>query len=261
MLSENIQVDVAIVPSLVSSNGTTSKYFNMEGYDHALFVWSVAGMGILLTSVATVYQAKDGSAGTSAAALASTTAIMTQHTKATQFTVTPATLSAADTITITSYKSDGAAETALTFTASAAGITAGTTDSAREFNITLTASGTGSVSTALTYLAAIVNNTAYGVPGAYATASTTTLVVRARDAGDTVFTITSSSTTNLTLSVDSAIGMVQVNARNLTLSSNFTHVALNIVNESAVYTSAFCIRGMGRRYNFAQQVNVKTILA
>lgn len=259
MLSENVKVDIAIVPSLVSSNGTTSKYFNMEGYSHALFVWSVAGMGLLLTSVATVYQAKDG-LGTSAAALASTTAIMTQYTKATQFTVTPATLSAADTITITSYKSDGAAGTALTFTASAAGITAGTTDSNREFNITLTASGTGSVSTALTYLAAIVNSTTYGVPGAYATASTTTLVVRARDAGDTVFTITSSSTTNLTLSVDQAIGMIQVDARNLTLSSNYTYVGLNVVNESAVYTSAFCLRGMGSRYNFAQQVNVKTII-
>jgi len=231
----------------------------MKDYDHALFVWSVASLGILLTSVGTVYQAKDASAATSAAGLASTTAVMTQYTKATYFTVTPATLSAADTITITTYDVTGTARTALTFTAADGG-TAGATDSDREFSINDTAAGTGIVSTACTNLAAILNSAAYGLANAYASAGSTAVTVRSMNPGDTVFTITSSSTTNLTLSVQQAIGMIEVNARALTLSSNFTHLALNVVNESAVYTAAFIIRGDISRKNFANQVNVKTLL-
>lgn len=259
MLSENIKVDIAIIPSFISSTGTTSPYFSMKDYDHALFVWSVAGMGILLTSVGTVYQAINASAAGSAAGLASTTAIMTQHTKATAFTITPATLSAANTVTVTTYDATGTARTALTFTAADGG-TAGATASSRQFSINDTAAGTGIVSTACTNLAAILNNTAYGLANAYASAGSTAVTVRSMQPGDTVFTITSSSTTNLTLSVDEAIGMIEVNARALTLSSNFTHLALNVINQSGVYTAAFIIRGDVSRHNFAQQVNIKTLL-
>ncbi len=184
---------------------------------------------------------------------------MTQYTKATYFTITPATLSAADTVTVTTYDNTGTARTALTFTAADGG-TAGATASSRQFSINDTAAGTGIVSTAITNLAAIINNVTYGCVGAYASANSTTLTVRSLQPGDTVFTITSSSTTNLTLSVDQAIGMIEVNARALTLSSNFTHLALNVVNQSGVYTAAFIIRGDISRKNFANQVNIKTLL-
>ena len=264
MLNENIKVDIAIIPSTFSSDGTTSKYFSMKDYDWALFVWSVASQTILTTSTGTVYQALNGSAATSAAALASTTAIVTAQTKAVAFTITPLTLSAANSVTITSFNAAGVSNGAMTFAAvegGSAGYSTAATAADREFSINDTAAGTGIVSTACTNLAAIINDTAYGVPSAYASASSTTVTVRALNAGDTVFTTTSNNTTNMTLSIDQTMGMIEVNSRAMTLSSNFTHLALNVVNNAALYTSAFCIRGKGSRHNHAQQAGKLTQLA
>ena len=262
MLSEYMKIDIAIPPTNVSSSGTTGKYFSMKDYDWACFVWSVTSLGVLLTSTGTVYQAKDASAATSAAGLASTTAIITGYTKATTFTITPTTsLVTTDTIAITSYDLNGTARTALTFTASDAGLSAGTSDSGREFTIGISAGDSASKSTSCTYLAAIINNETYGLIGAYATASTTTVIVRSMEPGDTVFTMTSSTTTNLTVSINESMGMIEVHSRAMTLSSNFTHLALNLVNNSACYSAAFIIRGKGSRYNYAQAVGALTQLA
>ena len=258
-LSQDIKVDVAISPVQATSS-VTSPYFKLDNYDRALFVWNITPVGasaVVTTSIATIYQAKDASAATSAAALSSSTAIISLGTKATEFTITPATLSAADTFSVTGYDINGDAVTALTFTAADGG-TAGATASDREFSINDTAAGTGIVSNACTQIAAILNNATYGVPGLYASASSTNVTCRAIEVGENMFTLTSSSTTNLTMATTKAIGMCEVNASSLTLSSDFTHVAININNQISAWTSAICIRAGRKRHMPIQMVGAIT---
>lgn len=258
-ISDSVKVDIAIKPQ--ETTGVTSAYFKLDQYDRALFVFSITPVGasaIVSTSIATLYQATNASAGTSSAAIASSTAIVSIGTKATAFTITPATLSAGDTVTITGYDFNGDAVTALTFTASAAG-SAGATTASRYFNINDTASGTGIVSTACTNLAALLNNATYGVPGLYASAASTNVTCRAVEPGENVFTLTSSSTANLALATTEIMGMCGINASSLTLSSNFTHVAINIVNQISAITSAFIIRA-GRKQKLPVQLNGATTI-
>ncbi len=258
-ISEQSKIDLAIQPSQVTSSAT-SPYFSLETWDRALFAVNITPVGasaIVSTSILTLWQAKDASAGTSATAIASSTAIISLGTKVTEFTITPATISAADTFSITGYDINGTALTALTFTAADGG-TAGATASNREFSINDTAAGTGIVSNTCTQIAAILNNSTYGVPGLYASASSTNVTCRAVEVGENMFTLTSSSTTNLTMATTKIIGMVEINASSLTLSSDFTHVAVNINNQISAYTSAVCIRSGRRRRMPLQTIGALT---
>lgn len=248
-LSESIKVDIAIEPKGVTSSGTTSPYFKLDKYSRALFVWSVTpantSTSFTLTSTGTLYQAKDASAATSAAAITSGTAIVSAATKAVVFTATGVSAlgSAADTLTISGYDVNGDATTALVFYAVTTGTAAVT--ASRQFTVG-TAGGTAELSTAMTNLAAILNNATYGVPGLYASATGAAVVCRAVQPGEMVFSVTSNNTTNLTIAIGQAMGMLEINASALTLSSNFTHVALNVINDVSAITSAFIIRS-GRR--------------
>jgi hypothetical protein len=247
-LSEDVKVDVAVTPQ--ETTGVTSVYFKLDRYDRAAFIWQITPIGasaIVTTSTATLYQAKNASAATSGAALASSTAILSIGTKAKTFTITPQTaFTTAETITITAYDINGDAKTALVFTSADSGTAAYTASTSRYFAIADSAGGTGIYSTAATNLAAILNNATYGVPGLYASASATNVACRAIESGENMFTLTSSSTTNLALNVTSAMGMIEVSASVLTLSSSFTHVAINIVNQLSALTSAVILR-KGRR--------------
>ena len=253
MLNENMKIDIAISPKAVSSNGTTSTYFSMKDYDHAIFAWSVelASAGLTTTSTGTVYQALDGAA-TSGAGLASTTAIVTASSKLTSITIIPQTaIASADTFTLTSYDKKGTALTALTYTLTSCGTTA--TATIIRGVIIGTAGGTADFSTTCTYIAAAINDSTTGSVGLYGSATSTTVTIRSLNGGDTALLFTASNTTNFTISTATRMGIIEVNARAMTMSSNFTNLALNVVNESAYYTSAFVIRGKGSRYNNAQQ--------
>jgi hypothetical protein len=259
-LNKEVKVDTALYPAAVSANGSTSPYFSMRDYSKALFIWDVAygAAGLTTTSTATIYQAKDASALTSAAALASSTAIMTASGKLNKLVSTPAvaSLTEGDYFTITTYDMYGTAKTALTYTLTACGTTAAATI-ARGV-IMGTAGGTADLSTTITYMAAAINTSLDGV---YGSATTTTLTIRSLNAGETVFLFTASDTTALTITTAFASGMIEVDASRMTSSSNFTHLAINIVNESAYYTSAHIIRGGTKRKNKSQQAAVLTDLS
>jgi len=259
-LSDSVKVDIAIEPKGVTSSGTTSPYFKLDNYSRALFVWSVtpenASTSVTLTSTGTLYQAKDASAATSAAAITSGTAIVSAATKAVYATITPLTSVATATLSITAYDINGDAKTALAFYTSTAGTAVSTAD--RQFAIGDTASGTAAISTAATNLAALLNNTTYGVPGLYASASSTAVTVRAIEPGENVFTITSSNTTTLSVTIGQAMGMLEINASALTLSSDFTHVAINVVNDVSAITSAFILRAGRRAVAPVQRVGALT---
>ena len=256
-LNDEVKVDCALYPAAVSANGSTSPYFSMRDFSKALFVWDVAlgAAGLTTTSTATIYQAKDGSAATSAAALASSTAIMTASGKLNKLVSTPgvAGLTEGDYFTITTYDTWGTAKTALTYTLTACGTTA-TATIARGI-IMGTAGGTADLSTTITYTAAAINDSNNGV---YGSATATTLTIRSLNGGETVFLFTASDTTAFTITTAFASGMIEVDASRLTSSSNFTHLAINIVNESAYYTSAHIIRGGTKRKQKVNQVAVIT---
>lgn len=266
-VSEDMKIDLAIAPQIISASGTTSKYFSLKDYDRALFCWAIHFTGAttavtagqtsantLASSVATLYQAKNASAATSATAISSGTAIISFYTKVTEFTIVPGVASAADTISITGYDINGDANTALTFTAENGGTSAYTASTSRYFSINDTASGTGIISNICTTLAAIINDDMFGLPNAYASASTTSVTVRSVEVGETVFSFTSSTTTNMTVISNHMIGFAEVNASSLTLSSDFTHVAINITNETALLTDCWCIRKGRKRHMPVQMV-------
>jgi len=247
-IQDEVKIDIAIAPSRVTSSGTTSPYFKLDTYDRALFVWSVApenaSQSVTLTSTGTLYQALDASAATSAAAMTSGTAIISAPTKAIVATVTPGTSVVTANISITAYDFNGDAKTALTFYAVSTGTAVVT--ASRQFAIGDTADGTAILSTCCTNLAALINNATYGVPGLYGSATTTTVVIRALEPGENMFSITSSNTTGLSVTIGQCMGMIEVNASSLNLSSSFTHVALNVINDVSAITSAFIIRA-GRK--------------
>ena len=271
-LSESIKVDIAIPARPVSAEGTTSPYFKLDKYSRALFVWSVhdtanetitAGQtadGSLTTSTGTLYQAKDASAATSAVALTSGTAIVSLSAKTIKFEVAPGlALAQGATFAITGYDINGDAKTALTYTGTGSGTAAASTG--RYFALGVATAGeTANVSTCCTNIAAILNNTTYGVPGLYASANSSSVSCRALNPGEMMFSITASNTSTLTMAGSQWMGMLEVNASSLTLSSDFTHVALNVINESGYTTAAFIIRAGRRLIKPVQMVGKLTTL-
>lgn len=269
-LSDSVKIDVAILPQSVSATGSTSNYFSLENYDRAIFAWTsyyaggtlvtAAGTSseLLLTSVGTILQATSET-GAGSAGLASSTALVSHYTKVIEFGVGPAlALAEGSTITITPYDINGEAQTALVYTATGSGTAAATTG--RYFALGgPTAGATANVSTACTNLAAILNDTTYGVPNAYATAYTATVTVRSKS-GENVFSVTSSNTQTLTLGASKVMGMIEVNASSLTISSSFSHVALNVVNQISALTSAFIIRAGRRASKPVQRVGALTTI-
>jgi hypothetical protein len=253
-VSEHVKIDVAISP-VEATSSKTSAYFNLKNYDRALFAvnWTPVGASaIVTTTLLTLYQAKNGSAATSAAAITGATAICSTGTKMTEFTITPQVCSPADTVAIVAYDVNGDAKTALTFTASNGGTSAATASTSRLFSVNDTASGSALISNVCTTLAAILNETSFGVPGLYASAGSTMVTCRSIDVGDSSYTVTSSTTTNLTMAATKCIASIEINASSLTLSSSFTHVAVNVAHEISAYTSAICVRAGRKRISPVQ---------
>jgi len=248
MLNEKYDIRTAIYPRSVSSAGTTSIYFNLAKHGTATFIWDIAPTGLTMTSTGLVYQATD-EAGTSGASITATSTVVYATSNLTEATITPS-ISAGETNATVTING-------LTFTAQTAGVTS--TTSSRQFT-----GNTANVSTTITNLAAIVNDDTYGVPGVRALAGSATLTlyldedpVKYLESGYYGMAITSSNTTDLTIGAAHMQGMIEVKDSQLTLSSDFTHVALNVINTSANYTSAVIIRGESR-YAAPQQICPRT---
>jgi hypothetical protein len=233
MLSEELKINAAIYPRSVSSSGTTSIYFDLSQCESATFIWDVVQTGLTATSTGLVYQATDED-GTSAAAITATSTVLSMTSNLTEATITPS-ISAGETNATVTIND-------LIFTVLSSGSTAVV---ASRYVV----GNTANVSTTITNLAAAINDVGYGVPGVRAVAGSAALTLK-RDEGSNANTpidysgivLTSSNTTNMTLAGVHMQGIIEIQANKLTLSSNFTHVALNVINVSANYTSAVIIR-------------------
>ncbi|MFA5130414.1 MAG: hypothetical protein WC477_05915 [Patescibacteria group bacterium] len=240
MISEKYKFDTALRPQSISSTGSTGEYFNLAKWGKAVFKWNVSMTGLTASSTGLIYQATDAAA-TDAAAITSTSTVAYGTSNATVASIVPAvTISAADTVTVNG----------LTFTA----VSATATAASREF-----VDNTANISTTITNLAAIINNAQYGVPGILATAGSAVLTLTFEQPGESPanrnlstyegIVLTSSSTTNLTCANIQIGGLIEIDATRLTASSNFTHVALNVINTAAYYTAATIVRGDEARYS------------
>jgi len=237
MLSELLKLNTAIYPQAVSSAGTTSIYFSLGKSESATFVWDVLQAGLTATSTGLVYQATD-EIGTGAASITATATIVYASSNLTMATITPSISAGETNATVTI---DG-----LVFTGMSAGSTS--TASSRQF-----VGNTANVSNTITNLAAAINDAGYGVPGVRALAGSAALTLHLDEALNVNHSIsfagivlTSSNTTDMTLGATHMQGIIEIQASKLTMSSNFTHVALNVINVSANYTSAVLLRGASR---------------
>jgi hypothetical protein len=236
MLSEELRINAAIYPRAVSSSGTTSIYFDMSKCEQATFVWDADQTALTATSVGLVYQATD-ELGTGAAAITATSTTLSATSNLTELSFAPTVdCSAADTITI-----NGITFTATLYTAAST--------SSRYFSVGGTAAGTSVISTTITNVAALINHEQYGVPGVRALAASASLTLyRDEDSSSNApidydgIAISSSTTAICVVTALHMQGIIEIQASKLTLSSNFTHVALNVINTSANYTSAVIIR-------------------
>ena len=233
MLSEELKINAAIYPRSVSSDGTTSIYFDLSQSEGASFVWDVVQTLLTATSTGLVYQATDED-GTNAATITATSTVLYMTSNLTQATITPS-ISAGETNATVTING-------LIFTAQTAGVTS--TASSRQFT-----GSTANISDTITALAAAINDVGYGVPGVRAVGGSATCTIK-RDEGSNAnlpidydgISLTSSLSTDLTCAGLHMQGVIEIQSNKLTLSSNFTHVALNVINVSANYTSAVVIR-------------------
>jgi hypothetical protein len=234
----------AIYPQTVSSAGTTSIYFGLAKAKKAKFMWDVVPTGLTMTSTGLVYQATD-EAGTNAASITATSTVVYATSNLTEATLTPSISAGETNATITIN--------GLVFTVLSAGSTAVT---ASRYVV----GSTANASTTITNLAAGINDAVYGTPGVRALAGSAALTLYFDEDPKAQFAttfeglaLTSSNTTDMTIAARHMQGAIEIADSKLTLSSNFTHVALNVINVSANTTTAFISRE-GLRYKEPESV-------
>jgi len=229
LLSERNKLDIAL--NSVSLNGAaTGAYHSLANYGKALYIASLGAMAAAATSALQVMQAKDA-LGTSAKVITNNTATITANTGVTSATLTLATVTVGQSVTING----------LTYTAAAAADLPN-----RVFN------QAGDDTADAASLAAAINHSTAGVPGVKAVSAAAVITLTAKEPGEYTITITAAAAT-ITAATVSAIGYVECDASFLDINNGFTHVALRVTNSAAIVTGAVLERGEAR-YSPVQMV-------
>ena len=224
-LSEVLKVDVALDGQSIST-ATASRYFSMEGFRKALFVWEVGALTAVQTSVAKLVGGTTPAGGTTAD-ITGATATISNTTGDTLVGATSATITAATAIATNTVVING-----LTFEGKAGAAVAAD----RLFSI-----DTGNDATA-TSLAAVINDATYGVPGVTATAASAVVTLVATEPGGLTIDVVGTAST-LVPAITAAVGYLEIDADQLGTAS---HVAISIVNTGAQTTSATLVRSNAR---------------
>jgi hypothetical protein len=223
-ISEDVKIDVAVAPASLATTNVTGQYFSLANFRRAMFVIIAAAMAVGKTIVAQVYQAIDA-AGTSSKVVTGKTVTLTANTKIKKATVTLATCTAGSAIVING----------LTFTAHAST----TTPANREFAI----SGDDTADAAA--LTTCINDTTYGVPGLKATSALGVVTLTADEPGDASITVVGVATIAVAATVE-ADAFVELEASDLDVNNDFTHVALKLTTDATIVTGAVLARGEAR---------------
>lgn len=236
LLSEELKIDTAFVPTAALNGANTGPYYPMDSWRKALFVVEIGAMAAGATCALQAMQATDAAGGGPAKAITGLTDTITANTDAEIVTLTLNAVQVADTVTING----------ITFTAAAA---------ADLPNRVFDQSGDNTADAVS--LAAAINHATAGVPGILATPNAAVVTLTAVPIGETVITAAASAAT-VTVATVRAIGYLEVDASMLDSANDFDHVALRITNSAGMITSALLLRGNGR-YSAVQHVAAEDV--
>ena len=213
---DRVKVDPALVPQSIASTNVTSAYYDLSGYDSAIFVLSAAVMAKDATAKVEVF-GSDAADGTGAALITSHTATITSPTKVTRGYIHVNSPDNDDTVTVNG----------VTFTKKST-----KDDDAREF-------------TAIAELAAQI---ILHVPGVTASIDNTAyLIVEAVDPGATTITLTSTDAAKLVVSSLSAVAFVEALS-----AAGKRYVAAKVTTVGTIICGVGLIRGIARRLPVTQ---------
>jgi len=236
LLSEGLKLDAAIEYQALATPapGIISRYFKLDRWSKALFVFVVDTMALAETVVAHVMEATSN-AGAAAAAIAGATCTITANTNVTVATIVCTTVLVGDDVVING----------VTFTAAAA---------ADLPNQVFDQSGDDAADAAS--LAAAINHASaqalFLAAGGHVTAAVlagSTVTLTMTEPGQGSLTVVSGAGTMVVATVQ-AIGYIEV--EDSALQAGFTHVALRLVGAATINGSVALVRG-GSRYGAADQ--------
>lgn len=230
LLSENVKIDTAIVPTAAMNGAVIGPYYSMAGWRKALFITTFGLRAAAATSILQAMQATDV-AGTDAKVITDLAATATANAGVESVTLTLNAVQVADAIIING----------LTFTAAAAADLPN-----RVF------SQAGDDTADAVSLAAAINHATAGVPGVTATPAVAVVTLTVTNPGETAITIGTVAATITPATIRGA-AYIEVDASMLDTADGFNCVALRVTNSAATPTSAVLIRGKGR-YSPVQHV-------
>lgn len=228
LISDSVKPDVALPSASQGSGGTTGRFISFKDGGKKLFLLDVGALTAVQTATLQLVQAKDRDGSdvkdidNAAVTISNTTAdVIAGAYKA---TITFDTLVAASEIVING----------LTFTST----DGDTVESTRTFSIYgLDDDGVAAE------LAALINNTTYGVPGVKATAAGSggVLTLEAEEPGEEVVGITGVAST-ATPAIVGAAAFVEVDSAALDDENDFTHVAAKVTNTANTQCSVSVVQ-------------------
>lgn len=227
-LSDEIKMDVGLVPQALNNTNATGAYHAMSMYGKALVILTVGAMAATKTSIIEFLQATDA-AGTGAKGIPTTVgqeaiATITANIKVTKATVTCATVLAAEAVTING----------LVFTAAAAA----------DLPNRVFAVGADDTACAASLVLAI-NHAIAGVPGVTATSALGVVTLVSTEPGETTITIADAAAT-ITPATIQAKAFVEVDASQMDLANGFTHLAAKVTTTANTVVSVEFIRSICR---------------
>ena len=249
-VTDDVKIDVGMVPISLASTNLTGKYYSMANADRAVFVCQYGPLVTTGTVKLEVFQASDV-IGTSAALVVGASAI----TNATEIThvaavkqITLSTFLATVTITITAYKKNSSTVAPgypLVYTAHATT----TTIASRQFSIA------GTDTQDAVELLSCLNDPTYGTPGIYWTSSAGVVIGQAVD-DMTTFTITCSADNASDVRTEPQ-GQLIVEVD--TLRAPLGWVAAKVTTTATVLCAVMLIRHGSKFSPNAQQTDILTV--
>jgi hypothetical protein len=222
-LSEEFKIDIGLEAQAMSGTFAIGPFFDMSGSHRALGILNIASMGATETGTIEFLQATDA-AGSNAKGIPDddnqkAKATITANTLVTEATIALATVANTDIVEINGISFTKAATTEATERkfADAAGLVTCITDST------------------------------YGVPGVTASASGTTVTVKADNPGSEVITLGKTEKVGtITLATTKAQAYVEIENMDLDHENGFTHIAEKISATGSTVVSGTLIRGTMR---------------
>ncbi len=218
---DQMQVDLAVLPKSLATTSETGAFFSMAGFGKAVFLFAAATIADTKTVVAQVRKAKTA-AGGSADDLAGAALTITANTAVKKALLTANTIADEDSVVTIN------------------GVTFSCEDTTPDIDAGEFDSGANDTAACVNLAAAInhlLGDTLLAVP------STTTVILTAKEPGETTITIEDAHATIVPSTLE-AQGKIEVDLADL--EPDFTHLALKLTTDATIVVSATLLRSEGR---------------